>query len=213
MIEWVIFDVGETLFCEERLWNGWADYLGVSRNEFQVALLDCIRSGKHHREVFQAFDPQFDLAAARNERSKRGDPDKLHTNDLYPDALSSIRALSLAGINVGVAGNQPVATSRIIGELDAPIDLIGMSEEWAVQKPDPAFFRKLIDFTDAEPGAIAYVGDRIDNDVLPAVAAGMMAIQIKRGPWAQAQVGRIEEKPVFYTVGGLDEILPLVRNN
>ena len=31
--------------------------------------------------------------------------------------------------------------------------------------------------------AIAYVGDRLDNDVLPAKAAGMVAVFIRRGPW------------------------------
>ena len=30
---------------------------------------------------------------------------------------------------------------------------------------------------------IAYVGDRLDNDVLPARAAGMVAVFLRRGPW------------------------------
>ena len=40
------------------------------------------------------------------------------------------------------------------------------------------------------PGAVAYVGDRIDNDVIPAVAAGMRAVWLRRGPW-----GVIQELP------------------
>ena len=31
--------------------------------------------------------------------------------------------------------------------------------------------------------SIAYVGDRLDNDVLPALAAGMKAVFVRRGPW------------------------------
>lgn len=33
------------------------------------------------------------------------------------------------------------------------------------------------------PEQVAYVGDRLDNDVFPAKAAGMFAVFIRRGPW------------------------------
>ena len=31
---------------------------------------------------------------------------------------------------------------------------------------------------------VAYVGDRLDNDVYPAARAGMRPVWIRRGPWA-----------------------------
>jgi FMN phosphatase YigB (HAD superfamily) len=34
---------------------------------------------------------------------------------------------------------------------------------------------------------IAYVGDRVDNDVGPAVAYGMVGVHIRRGPWGYLQ--------------------------
>jgi len=37
---------------------------------------------------------------------------------------------------------------------------------------------------DPPPEDVAYVGDRLDNDVLPAALAGMRAVWLKRGPWA-----------------------------
>ncbi|WP_119302467.1 HAD family hydrolase [Dongia deserti] len=42
------------------------------------------------------------------------------------------------------------------------------------------------------PAQITYIGDRIDNDVLPALKAGMQAIHIARGPWGVVQVRRPE---------------------
>jgi FMN phosphatase YigB (HAD superfamily) len=33
------------------------------------------------------------------------------------------------------------------------------------------------------PDEIAYVGDRVDNDVRRAAAAGLVAVFIRRGPW------------------------------
>jgi FMN phosphatase YigB (HAD superfamily) len=35
-----------------------------------------------------------------------------------------------------------------------------------------------------DPTAVAYVGDRLDNDVRPAAAAGLRAVWLRRGPWA-----------------------------
>lgn len=34
---------------------------------------------------------------------------------------------------------------------------------------------------------VAYVRDRFDNDVLPAAAAGLVAIHVRRGPWEPLQ--------------------------
>jgi len=54
------------------------------------------------------------------------------------------------------------------------------------------------------PSELVYVGDRVDNDVVPAVQAGLVAIHIRRGPWgylqdgaerAHAQIGSLDELP------------------
>ena len=51
-------------------------------------------------------------------------------------------------------------------------------------KPDPDFFALTLSLLgDPEPGQVAYVGDRIDNDVRPSAAAGMRAVWLRRGPW------------------------------
>ena len=62
-------------------------------------------------------------------------------------------------------------------------DFIASSARWGVEKPEPGFFAKVADAGGVPAGAIAYVGDRLDNDVLPAKAAGMFSVFIRRGPW------------------------------
>ena len=37
------------------------------------------------------------------------------------------------------------------------------------------------------PAELAYVGDRVDNDVVPALAAGLVAVHVRRGPWGRLQ--------------------------
>ena len=41
--------------------------------------------------------------------------------------------------------------------------------------------------TPYEPDETLYVGDRLDNDIRPAVAAGFRTALILRGPWAIIQ--------------------------
>jgi FMN phosphatase YigB (HAD superfamily) len=55
------------------------------------------------------------------------------------------------------------------------------SDDWGVEKPDPAFFHKLVAVSGHQPDEIAYVGDRLDNDVLLAMQVGLRAIRVSRG--------------------------------
>jgi FMN phosphatase YigB (HAD superfamily) len=47
----------------------------------------------------------------------------------------------------------------------------------------PQFFRRLGAETGFQPAEIASVGDRVDDDVAPALAAGFVAFHLRRGPW------------------------------
>ncbi len=57
--------------------------------------------------------------------------------------------------------------------LRAHLDFVGSSERWDVWKPEAGFFPHVVEEAGVPAKEIAYVGDRIDNDVLPARAAGM----------------------------------------
>jgi FMN phosphatase YigB (HAD superfamily) len=183
VISVVFFDVGETLICEARLWNGWAAYLGVPAEVFNAALADVIARGEHHRKVFERFRPGFDLVSARQERSSCGTSDILEARDVYPDALPCLRKLRELGYIVGIAGNQPYESQKALRTIGFEADLIGSSAGWGADKPCLAFFAKMTEMAGVPASSIAYIGDRLDNDVLPALGAGMAAILIKRGPW------------------------------
>jgi HAD superfamily hydrolase (TIGR01549 family) len=179
----VVFDVGETLVDETRHWGDWADWLGVTRFGFFAAFGAVVERGWHHRRVFELVRPGIDLAAEQARRAAAGWRYTLEPSDFYPDALPCLRALLAAGFKVGIAGNQPEAAETSLAALGAPADFVASSARWGVEKPDPGFFAKVVEAAGAPVDAIAYVGDRLDNDVLPAKAAGMTAVFIRRGPW------------------------------
>src|SRR5262249_35727972 len=151
-------DLGETLICEDRMWAGWADYLGVPLTEFRRALDDVIAHSEHHRKVFDRFRPGFDFEAARRERLSRGDTYIFDTDDLYPDARACLRALRENGYRIGIAGNQPIEAERAIADMALDADFIASSAGLNVEKPAPQFFAKVAALAGAQPADIAYVG-------------------------------------------------------
>ena len=112
-----------------------------------------------------------------------GQPEWFGEDDLYPDVRPCMTALRDMGVWVGVAGNQTSRAGEILRKLDLPADMIATSEDWSASKPDSAFFRALISAAPCEASRIVYVGDRLDNDLKPAKAAGMRTAFIRRGPW------------------------------
>jgi HAD superfamily hydrolase (TIGR01549 family) len=203
----VVFDVGETLVDETRAWSAWADWLGVPRLTFLAVCGAVIHSGNpDHREPFRIFRPGMDLAEELRKREAAGVGDRITIDDFYSDAIPCLSALSGAGFRLGVVGNQPARAAEALAAFNLPIELLAVSETWGVQKPDPRFFERIASALEMPPAEIAYVGDRLDNDVRPAAAAGMQAIFIRRGPWAWIQQPTGEPPEAASTVESLTEL-------
>jgi HAD superfamily hydrolase (TIGR01549 family) len=179
----VWFDVGEVLINETREYGTWADWLGIPRHTFSAMFGAVIARGEDYRQVFQYFRPDFDLETERQARLDAGLGEYLNGYDLYPDVRPCLHALPDAGYFVGIAGNQTTRAGRFLRELNLPCDILATSDDWGITKPDIAFFTKLIAVSGQAPNEIAYIGDRLDNDLRPATAAGLHTIFIKRGPW------------------------------
>jgi HAD superfamily hydrolase (TIGR01549 family) len=188
----VCFDVGETLIDETRHWLEWAEFLGVPAMTLFTAIGVTMERGQSLRRVFEIFRPDIDVANARKLRAAQGWTYDFIVQDLYPDAVPCLTALREQGYKVLIAGNQPIESEAALARLDLPADLIASSAGWGVSKPDPRFFEKVAEAAGESPEAIAYVGDRLDNDVLPALAAGMTAVFVRRGPWGWMHAERPE---------------------
>ena len=110
----------------------------------------------------------------------------------------------------GICGNQPERTETWLREAGVAADHVASSASIGLTKPDPAFFATLAERTGAAAGEIAYVGDRVDLDVLPAVAAGMTAVLIRRGPWGILHARHPDAAAATAVIDGLDELLPVL---
>ena len=133
-------------------------------------------------------------------------------SDLYPDAVVCLRELKQAGYLVGIAGNQPAAVEEFLGDLDAPIDVVASSATWGVEKPSPAFFARIAAEAGVGAAEIAYVGDRVDNDVVPAADAGMVAVHLRRGPWGHLQADWPELERAAIRIDSPAELVPALAH-
>jgi FMN phosphatase YigB (HAD superfamily) len=186
----VVFDVGETLFSEERSWAAWARWLGVPVWTLGAALGATIERRGDHRTALEVVRPGFDLAAEQAARAAAGVPDDpVALYDVFPDVAECLERLRASGLRIGIAANQPATVEPLLRDLLDDGELMGISQAWGLAKPDPRFFGRVASELGLAPAEIAYVGDRVDNDVMPAVTAGMVAVHLRRGPWGVVQAG------------------------
>jgi HAD superfamily hydrolase (TIGR01662 family) len=175
----VFFDVGETLVDERAYWAELARRVGLGPHVLWAALGVTIERGEEHTALWEHLGLE-----------RPSDEGLLyHRDELFPDALPCLEELRAEGYFVGIAGNQTAALEDWARAESLPADVVASSAGWGVRKPDPAFFRRMVEEAGLPPGEVAYVGDRVDNDVVPALAAGLVAVHVRRGPWGHLQSG------------------------
>lgn len=210
----VVFDVGETLIDETRIFSRWADWFGVPRLALFGLMGGVLAQGRPLTDAFRLIRPGFDLEA-EVAAWKAADPDTLadgfDADDLYPDVRAALGGLRGLGVGVVIAGNQPAQARPALEAMELPADAVYVSADWGVEKPDPAFFTRVADAAGAAPAEILYVGDRVDNDVLPARAAGMRTALVRRGMLGYLHADRPDAKQADIVVDSLTELVPWTR--
>jgi HAD superfamily hydrolase (TIGR01662 family) len=206
-----VFDVGETLVDETRHWQRIADRIGVPRFTLFGVLGGVIEQDRDHRDVFKYFGVDLD-ALSREIDAENNPDDDMRTEDFYPDAIPTLKALVAAGHRIALAANQPARAQLALEGLGLPVDFVATSSKWGVAKPSPEFFARVIAEAGVAARDIIYVGDRLDFDVRPAKAAGMQAVLIRRGPWGHLHAERPGSAAADRIIDSLAELRdPLVE--
>ncbi len=108
--------------------------------------------------------------------------DRYRGLELFDDALQVVSVVSESS-HVGLITNGPSRIQRdkiarlAIGDL---FELILVSEEEGIWKPDPLIFRRALDRFGIQPDDAMYVGDSAEHDVVGARAAGITSVWINR---------------------------------
>ena len=175
------------MFDETGIWERAAEAAGVPRFTLMGILGGLAARGERHTKAWELLGVERPASMFR-------------PTDLYPDALPCISRLRSLSLVVGAVGNTPKEVEDMLRD---QVDWVGSSARWGVDKPAPEFFTRILEESDADAAEVAYVGDRVDNDVEPALAAGMVAVHVRRGPWGYlhdppsgaVQISSLEELP------------------
>ena len=98
----------------------------------------------------------------------------------YDGATESLASLREAGFNLALLSNATATTAFIISSLHLRdrFDHLILSYEIGCKKPDPLFFKKAFERTDAVPGETLFIGDGANRELDAALEAGIDPLRI-----------------------------------
>lgn len=188
-IQWIFFDLGETLIDESapisesiRQFTEQAALLGYTfrPDQVQAAMQEAYRKFAPFpmRSVMETWIPSEEHRA----RIKQGMAYRKDMESPFPSALTLLQNLS-ERYRIGIIANQgPGTPARLDAYGFSPyISVCCASAEAGMEKPDPRFFRMALEQAQCRPEHAVMIGDRIDNDVLPAKRLGMSTIWVRQG--------------------------------
>lgn len=201
-INWLFFDVGSTLIDERIAWE---------HRMKEIAA----RAGT-------SYDRVFETAMEFYRQNKKGDLEtakllgvelpKWYKEDeiLYPDAARCLEAFS-SRYKIGIIANQSPGTEARLKQhgILRYIDLVVASAEEGVSKPDRRIFEIALERSGCRPGNAVMIGDRIDNDIVPAKGLGMHTVWVRQGFGRYWNITRETEK-AEHTVNDLTELCTIL---
>lgn len=125
--------------------------------------------------------------------------DVRNLDEPYPEAGEVLRQLS-SGFKLGVIANQlPGSRERLrrFG-FSEYLSVYALSDELRVSKPDEAIFRYALRAANCNPEETVMVGDRVDNDIIPAKRLGMHSVRVLRGLFmSQHSRGELPDAEIY----------------
>lgn len=197
-IQRLFFDVGSTLVDEHIAFeHRFKDMADLANIEYEQVYNQAIELYKQNRKGDLELAKQLGVQ-----------PTKWYNEDeiLYQDTAKSLELLSTK-FKIGIIANQELGTKERLEKYGILqyIDLVIASAEEGVSKPDRRIFEIALQRSDCKPSQSIMIGDRIDNDIVPAKLLGMHTIWIKQGFGQYWNVQGENEKP-DYIVNHIKEI-------
>lgn len=174
-INWIFFDVGSTLVDETEAYDHRArdmiEGTNLTFSEFNQVRHDFARMGLDgNSEAIRHFGLKKTPWHSEDEK-------------LFPDAHDVLTDLYKKGYRLGIIANQ---NSGLEKRLEAWgirkfFRVIVSSAEAGCVKPDRAIFELALKTAGCEAEESVMVGDRLDNDMMPAKEIGMKTVWIRTG--------------------------------
>ncbi len=198
MLRWLFFDIGSTLvdesLCDEARIADTLRGSHVSPEDFTAQLHAYAAC---NQDAYKTCLRHFSLQKA----PWRGELERL-----YPAVPALLASLSQS-FSLGIIANQSAGLEdrlRAWGILPY-FKVIVSSHEAGVAKPAPAIFEMVLQAAHCLPQQACMIGDRLDNDILPAQQLGMRTIWVRQGMGGLGNPALLPKQPdgIIDNIGAL----------
>lgn len=181
MLKWIFFDLGSTLLDEKLAYREYTEECVKMLGSLGMDISVSVYRGKMEEFAREGLDP---IRATWNHFAPT-EPRPLWTNkgvSLYPETIDVLEKLS-QNYRLGIIANQSSSIRELLKEwgIESYFQLIILSEEVGLSKPDTTIFTLALQKANIPADRVVYVGDRYDNDILPAKSLGMWTVRILTG--------------------------------
>ena len=204
MIEWIFFDVGSTLVDETEAYD--------HRIRDMIAGTDVTFEEFDRVRISLALQGLDGNSAAITYFGLKKTP--WHSEDEIPfsDARSTLETLCCKGYKLGIIANQNPGLEKRLENwgLRQYFEVIAASAEIGYAKPDKEIFESAFKLAGCTSQESVMVGDRLDNDIIPAKSVGMKTVWVKNG-LAKYQNTDLGKGFADHQIRSLSELLGIFR--
>lgn len=217
-VKWIFFDIGDVLFSEDAPHALYFHSLlqamrrrgiEVGWDQFHAQLIASVKqvpnetldlTGSYFVPDKELWGSIFHEGRTVYEAIRKPRPYGVLLDDITP-VIHQLREF----FRLGIIANQHVEILDALQDygIDSLFDIKVIDQDVGVSKPDPAIFRLALEKAGCRPDEAIMVGDRPDNDIVPAKSCGMKTVRFRRGvlyshydPLSEAEVPDVEVRAI-----------------
>jgi HAD superfamily hydrolase (TIGR01549 family) len=221
-IKTILWDVGGPIINEDPMIPKWEIALIEAATEVTGTLISRETFDRINRETIDSYAPfafrtiMFklvgevdDLFEAGFRRFKEMIPS--FSMELQPGIYDLLKELSMK-LPMGIVANQDDDLVDRLQKLDIEncFEIILFPRDYGLCKPDTRAFMRVLDYLDIQPQYALMIGDRLDNDIVPAKMLGMKALLLRSG-WHRNQRLRTPDERPDWIASDIPEMISLLR--
>lgn len=189
-IKWLFFDIGSTLVDESKCIEQRCRTIASENNIYELEFKNKVL--EYAKESFQPVK-----LAAKYYGTKIPVWNK-ELEFLYPNVELILSQLSKK-YKLGIIANQSLGTKERLDNwgIVKYFNVIVASAEEGCEKPNLKIFETALEKANCKPEEAVMIGDRLDNDIVPAKKIGMKTIWVKQGFAKYQYVKNTDDQPDY----------------
>ena len=201
-IKWIFFDIGSVLVdesqCYKKRYSEIVENTDISVVDFENKVKEYARQNKKGDYEAAKF---YGLSLPKWHKE---------LEKLYPDVEIILSILVNLQYKLGIIANQSPGTVQRLENwgILKYFDVVMASAEEGIAKPDLEIFKRALLSGGCLPENAVMVGDRLDNDIVPANRVGMKTIWIKQG-FAKYAIPKTALEMADYSIDSLKELIDI----